>query len=342
MERAESGPVRTVYAMKQTLPDCEVRERIIVYESIKRIDCEVELQGWDGSPYREYRIALPVAGLAAGQVAYDVPMGVVEVGKSEAKGTGGPAYGQLNYDEEMSDIRPREVQNFLSVTEKDGAGRPIYTVTMSTSVAVNDYADPTSGAAGEPMTSTLLQGVLLASRRSCHGEGNWYLQEGDHAYRFSITSHAAVVAERFEAWDRGERAVLRGGGAGDRREEARASSRDMPSYPEEMSFFKISVDNVIVSTIKKAEDDDSVIVRCYSIQGVEADVEIASFAPFARAELVNMIEQEGKPIPMAGKNAVRLKVGPYSIETVKLIRRTNSGDSIRNSRIRPAIIAARF
>jgi hypothetical protein len=31
----------------------------------------------------------------------------------------------------------------------------------------------------------------LASRRSCHGEGNWYLQEGDHHYRFSVTSHAA-------------------------------------------------------------------------------------------------------------------------------------------------------
>ena len=40
-------------------------------------------------------------------------MGVVEVGKSEAKGTGGPAYGTLVYDQEMSEIRPREVQNFL-------------------------------------------------------------------------------------------------------------------------------------------------------------------------------------------------------------------------------------
>jgi alpha-mannosidase len=318
LEQAESGPVRTVYAMKQKLPDCEVRERIIVYEAIKRIDCEVELRGWDGSPYREYRIGLPVAA-AAGQVAYDVPMGVVEVGKSEAKGTGGPAYGQLNYDEEMSDIRPREVQNFLSVTEKEAAGRPMFTVTMSTSVAVNDYVDPTNGAAGEPMHSPLLQGVLLASRRSCHGEGNWYLQEGDHAYRFSITSHKPVWRNDAKAGIGANvpffvvvepRTVGRGPG----------EPKGLPSFPEEMSFFKVSADNVLVSTIKKAEDDDSVVVRCYSVQGVEADVEIGSFAPFAKAELVNMIEQDGKPIAMAGKNAVRLKVGPYSIETVKLIR----------------------
>jgi alpha-mannosidase len=325
-EQAESGPVRTVYAMWHTLPDCEVRERIIVYEAIKRIDCEVELRGWDGSPYREYRIGLPV-GAGAGQVAYDVPMGYLEVGKSEAKGTGGPAYGNLVYDEEMSDIRPREVQNFLSVTEKDGAGMPLFCVTMSTSVAVNDYADPTSGAAGEPMHSPLLQGILLASRRSCHGEGNWYLQEGDHAYRFSITSHKpawrsdvksgvganvpffAVVGP--ETVGRGTAGAPTGG---------TGAPTGLPSYPEEMSFFKVSGDFTLVSTIKKAEDDDSAIVRLYDVGGVPEEVEIASFAPFARAELVNMIEQEGKPIPMAGKNAVRLKVGPYSIETIRLIR----------------------
>ena len=94
----------------------------------------------------------------------------------------------------------------------------------------------------------------------------------------------------------------------------------VPTFPEEMSFFKVSADNVLFSTIKKAEDDDSVIVRCYDIEGRATDAEIGSFAPFARAEAVNMIEREGKPMAAASKNAVRLKVGPYSIETVKLIR----------------------
>jgi len=306
LENADRGPVRTVFAMKQSLPDCEVRERIIIYESIKRIDCEVELRNWDGSPYREYRLALPVAA-PGGKVAYEVPMGVVEIGTSEAKGTGGPAYGNLNYDEPMSDIRPREVQNFLSVSGE------AFGLTMSTSVAVNDYMDPTDN----PMGSPLLQAVLLASRRSCHGQGNWYLQEGDHEYRFSITSHVT-------GWRNGVKPGIGAnvpffmtvGGA----------SAASGSLPEEMSFFKISANNVVVSTIKKAEDDDSVIVRCYDIEGRPADVEIASFAPFAKAELTNMIEDEGKPIATAAgtgagaKNSVRIKVPAYSIETIKLIR----------------------
>ena len=70
---------------KAVSPDCTVRQRIIIYNTIKRIDCEVEMRGWDGSPYREFRMALPVAA-PGGKVAYEVPMGVVEVGKSEAPG----------------------------------------------------------------------------------------------------------------------------------------------------------------------------------------------------------------------------------------------------------------
>ncbi|MCK7477289.1 MAG: hypothetical protein M0C28_07165 [Candidatus Moduliflexus flocculans] len=40
----ESGPIKTVLALEQPLPDCLVRQKLIVYNWIKRIDCEVELR----------------------------------------------------------------------------------------------------------------------------------------------------------------------------------------------------------------------------------------------------------------------------------------------------------
>jgi alpha-mannosidase len=43
----ESGPVKTVFALEQVMADCTVREKIILYEEIKRIDCEVSLIGFD-------------------------------------------------------------------------------------------------------------------------------------------------------------------------------------------------------------------------------------------------------------------------------------------------------
>ncbi|MCX6560270.1 MAG: glycosyl hydrolase-related protein [Candidatus Aminicenantes bacterium] len=293
----ESGPVKDVFKFRQVLSDCTVEEKLIFYKAVKRIDCEVALLGWDGSPYREFRLAVPVAA-AKGDVAYEVPMGVVEVGKSEAKGTGGPAYGSLVYDQEMSDIRPREVQNFLY------AGDGALGVTMTTPVAVNDYVDPTDN----PVAYPVLQGLLLASRRSCHGQGNWYLQEGDHHYRFSLTSHRP-------GWRNGYKDGIAANH--DLRAVAVSAAGAGASLPESESFFALSAENVLFGTVKKAEDDDGVILRCYDIEGRSAQVRLGGGLKWAGAETTSIIELESKPLPPTGSE-IAFKVGPYAIETLKL------------------------
>jgi len=297
LEPSESGPVKTVFSLRQALKDCMVRQKLVVYDTLKRIDCEIELRGWDGSPYREYRLALPIAA-PDGKVAYEVPMGVVEVGTSEAAGTGGPAYGTLNYDEPMSRIRPREVQNFMNVS---GAA---FGLTLSTCVAVNDYQDPTT----DPVAYPVLQAVLLASRRSCHGEGNWYLQEGDHAYRFTVTSHAP-------GWRNGYKAGI--GANVPFFAVIGPSPAAGAALPDAQSFFGASAANVVFSTIKKAEDEDAVIVRCYDMEGRDADTLIRPFAPIAAAAKVDMIEEGGAPVA-AGKDGVKLRIGHNAVETLKL------------------------
>jgi alpha-mannosidase len=294
----ESGPVKWVYAFDQPFGGCTVREKLIVYRSIKRIDCEVSLLGWDGDPYREFRLAVPIAS-ENGQIAYEIPLGVLEVGSGEAKGTGGPAYGNLVYDEEMKDIRPREVQNFLY------AGDDRFGLTLTTSVAVNDFKDPTD----DPVAYPVLQPVLLASRRSCHGEGNWYLQEGDHHYRFSLTSHAA-------GWRNGYRAGI---APNDPLvavvAPAPASRADLP---ESKSFLPYSAPNLVLSTMKKAETDDSVILRLYDIEGKDTEAAIEPFAPVQTVLRTNIIEEGGAPLkPVKGR--LILPVGHHAVETVKLV-----------------------
>ncbi len=293
----ESGPLKAVFRLEQKLDNCRVEEKVSVFNTIKRIDCEVSLLEWDGLPYREFRLALPVNAVG-GQVAYEVPMGVVEVGKSEIPGTGGPAYGNLNYDEICAEIRPREVQNFLSASSAD------FGVTLTTSVAVNDYQDPTP----DPVDYPLLQPVLLASRRSCHGEGNWYLQEGDHHYRFSLTSHRAGWRNGYKMGIQANSPLFpvvnpeRAGGA---------------ALPEEKSFFSVSARNVLVCTIKRCEDDDSVIIRLFDMEGKDAEIELNVSFPIVGAELANIIEEDGRAIPHRGQS-LKIEVGHHAIETFKL------------------------
>jgi alpha-mannosidase len=302
--RAESGPLKTVVALEQAMSDCTVRQKIVLYSSIKRIDCEVSLVGFDGSPYREYRLAVPVAA-DKGRVAYEIPFGVLEAGKGEIAGTGGSAYGNLVYDELCSDIRPREVQNFLY------AGNADFGLTLSTSVAVNDYKDPTD----DPVSYPVLQPVLLASRRSCHGEGNWYLQEGDHEYRFSLTSHAAGWRNGYRAGIAANTPLVAVTGV-----ESRA-----PELPDSRSFLPFTPGNLILSAMKPNEftgypsgQGDSVVLRVYDMEGKDIEAGLALFRPVQKAFRTNLIEEEAVEMkPRQGRFV--LPVGHNAIETVRLV-----------------------
>ena len=291
--RSESGPVRTAFAMEQKLEHCTVRQTLVVYSGIKRIDCEVSILGWDGTKSREFRMALPVK-VSKVRVAYEVPMGVLETGTDEIAGAAG-----WRHKTPCRYVRPREVQNFTSASDDE------FGVTMSSSVAVCDFLDVTA----RPVTCPMLQPVLLASRRSCNRRGNWYLQPGDHHYSFSILSHAP-------GWRAGRRFGIQANSplvpVAAERPGARAA------LPEEKSFCSVSPGNVIVSTIKKCEDDRSVIVRCYDIEGKDSRAKLNVFFPVARAEHTNIIEEEGKAIPFAGRS-VELDVGHHAIETLKLV-----------------------
>ncbi|MFA6128659.1 MAG: discoidin domain-containing protein [Bacteroidales bacterium] len=297
VDKQLSGPVRTVFTMEQKLGNCTVSQKLIVYNELKRIDCEISLLNWDGTKYREFRMALPINMDKAG-IAYEVPMGVSEVGISEIAGSAGGGYGSLDYSQKCTETRPREVLNFISASDSH------FGVTMSSSVAVCDWVDPTSNPVGNPV----LQPILLASRKSCHWEGNWYLQPGDHHYSFSILSHKS-------GWKNGYRFGIQANNP------LRAVVQDKPalagSLPGEKSFFSVSGDNTVISAVKKCEDDNSVVTRIYDIGGKDSQVRFDSFFPLGSGEHTNIIEEQGKTIPVSGQS-VNLQIGHQAIETYKL------------------------
>lgn len=298
----ENGPVRAVYQLEQPLADTTVRQRLVVWHSLGRLDCEVDLAGFNGRLWREYRMALPLAAEKP-RLVYEVPMGVIEIGRDEIPTTGGEAYigheggRDLEYPEQCRDIHPRQVQNFVDASDEKGG------LTMSSSVAVFDWIDPTTNPAPYPV----LQPVLLASRKSCNRQGVWYPQAGDHTYRFSLTSHEGD-------WRNGRKAGI---AANHSLFPVLAKSSADGTLSPVMSFCTIDSDNLIVSTIKKCEDDDSVIVRLYDIEGKDRQATVTLFRPAMAAAKTDLLEENGQPLPIEN-GRVRLDVGHHAIETIKL------------------------
>jgi alpha-mannosidase len=175
---------------------------------------------------------------------------------------------------------------------------------MSSSVAVADWIDPTSN----PMKNQMLQPILLASRKSCHWEGNDYLQTGDHTFRFSFTSHPS-------GWINGN---LFGREANEQLFPVWADHQlTTASLPESLSFFSTDQEQVLVSTIKKSEDGDAVIIRLVDLEGKDKNLKLNCFRNITAAAQTNLIENPEKNLPADG-NILPFELGHHAIETFRI------------------------
>lgn len=292
----ESGIIREVRECRSRFNNATITQRVIVYNQIPRIDFDIDISGFDGTPYKEFRMTLPL-NQASQKTCYEVPMGVVEVGKDDLSipaGHSGGAY----YNTPLCDTPLRECQDWFSSYDNHSC------VMVSSSVGVFGFKDATEN----PVDYPVLQPVLLASRRSCNWLGNWYLQQGNHSYHFT-----------FQSGDEGWKEM---------RQDATQAAQPMIIYvgeknhsngtlPASNSFFSIKNRNAVISTIKKCEDDNSVIIRLFDIEGIDSGVEMKSFMDINDCKLTNIIEEEQEPVKAEG-NTLNVQLGHYSIDTYKI------------------------
>ena len=275
----------------------DIIQRITIHHSQKKIDFDVRLENFTGEHNRQYRILFPLdMKTDSSDICYEVPMAVSHVGRDELKMRPGGYTGLGSYRFHPADSHPREVLNFISA---NGNG---FGFTMSSCVAVCDWEDPSHEVADYPV----LQGILLSSHKSCHGEGNWYHQAGTHDFHFSITTHP-------EGWENGYATAL------EENHPLHVTFKKSKggSSPSTDSFLKISDPLVWVSTMKKADNEDAIILRLVEMEGVDKDITVN--LPFAARKVVrcNLVEEELESLPCTGPD-IRLHIGHHSIETFKI------------------------
>ena len=281
----ENGPVYTKYRLEQQILHSIVRQDVTLYHNLKRVYFNNSLRNWSGKLYREFRTAFPI-NMDSPEVAHEVPFGNVRVGKDEIE-TGGEWYTPL-----CKDVRPRGIIDWISATDDNVA------ITLSSSVAAADWIDPTG-----KTNTTMLQNLLLASRRSCHWEGNEYLQGGDHHYHNVFTSNksGSVKGQKIAKQENEPIQIV-----------INPVTTLKPYLPENLSFFKIDAENVIITTIKKAEESEEFIARMYNLKDGNESVNMSSYFNINSYKHTNIIEENPKPI------APKLVLGKYAIETFSL------------------------
>ncbi|MBN2651969.1 MAG: discoidin domain-containing protein [Spirochaetales bacterium] len=282
------------FEYKSKVRGITVVQNFLVYKDIKKIDFNYEIKDWNGEKNREWRTSFPFVGDST-SVRYQVPMGIVEVGKDEIPMTGGHAYGSVNYDEPASEIRPREVRNFIMCQGEN------YSAGLTSDVSAFDYKDPINS----DTNHRVIQHLLFASRKSCHWQGNWYFQAGTHNFSFSFTSSKPdwrSIYQELLSFNHPLISVFK------------RNSGKKTVLNQSGRFLSFDASNLIVSTIKKAEDTNDFILRIYDMEGVEVEAKNSGLLNIKNLESVDMLEFSNE----SSKQNSGFVVGSFSIETFKI------------------------
>lgn len=87
--------------------------------------------------------------------------------------------------------------------------------------------------------------------------------------------------------------------------------------PAKSSFLECDRPNVIIDTVKKAEDDDAIIVRLYESGGTDGTATLKFHRPFSEVTETDLMEQPIRPVKRQGQE-VRLTFSPFDIRTLRV------------------------
>jgi alpha-mannosidase len=128
-----------------------------------------------------------------------------------------------------------------------------------------------------------------------------------HTFTYAILPHAGVSAD----------GVARGAYELNVPALALRAKPHAGSAPPFLSRLSVTGEGVIIETVKKAEDDDGIIVRLYEARGARGRCTLRTTLPVRAAVETDLMERPERRLPVRN-GAVALYFRPFQIRTLKL------------------------
>lgn len=276
----EKGPLRASLIIEGNFIESKIKEEIFLYENDPRIDFNLTLN-WHGRDSLGVGLSLPLK-IKKSKLYFDVPYAISRKGDEVPDSWIIPGL--------PLKVKMRGVQNWFDLSTPD------YGITVATKWPAFDF------------TLIPLALLLFSTKESAFFSGDFYRQIGEHVYKFSFLPHQGDI---FKAKTYREGKYLTYPLIPLVIKENKAKT-----LPEEYSFCQIKPENLLITALKKCEDDESTIIRFYEIEGKEVEASIEFFLPLKKAYQTDILENEEKELLVEG-NKIKMKVLPYSICTIK-------------------------
>ncbi|CAG8506444.1 799_t:CDS:10 [Paraglomus brasilianum] len=135
---------------------------------------------------------------------------------------------------------------------------------------------------------------------------------GHHTFKYALLPHQGSFLESnviHEAFELNVPLIVR------------TLSKNRTNILESLSYFTVDAPNVILETVKQAEDSDDVILRLYEAYGGHARVHLKSALPVRAAYMTNILEDNLVKYDYNQDDGIQLKFGPFQVITLKLTMR---------------------
>jgi alpha-mannosidase len=197
----------------------------------------------------------------------------------------------------------REAINWIDASSPNYAGAGLLAASDTT---LHHFRDETANPAAYPV----LQHVLLSTRKSlAWNPGYWFTQPGTHRYRMALFPHDGDWRLRYrDAIAFNRRLVVFAG--------ALTAAGGRASLPA--SFLSLDPHNLVLTAMKKCEDDDRIVVRFYEAEGNECTARIKLPVPILKGWKASLIEEDEAPMEPLSDGSIEIPVGPWEIVTLKL------------------------
>jgi alpha-mannosidase len=181
-------------------------------------------------------------------------------------------------------------------------------------VCAHKWADISDGSYGMSLINDCKYGhsaegsTLKLTLLKCATDPNPEADKGVHTFRYCLVphsgsfkqAHTARVAQLFN------QPLL-----------TKPVPQQTGALPESYSLVSCSNENVMIETVKKAEDSDAVIVRLYEYFDCRTEAELTFGANVREVYLCDMLENEQQALTVAD-NRVKLSLSNFEIVTLKI------------------------
>lgn len=283
MQTLETGPLRGVVQCTHKSANSTIIQKIILYDAIPRIDFETQVD------WHEQRVLLkvgfPVAVLAE-QATYEIQFGAIS--------------------------RPTHANTSWEAAKFE--------------VAAHKWADLSEGNYGVSLLNDCKYGydirgqrMRLTLLRSPYPPAPPYAgpdvqharptDQGRHAFTYSLLPHAGT-------W-RQAQTVRHGYELNVPLHAVAAAQPAAPDTATTFSFCEIDHDNIILDTLKPAEDGSGVVLRLYESAGQRGVFQMRFFAEPDTVQVCNLLEEIEVDLPRQN-GAISLHYQPFEIITLKV------------------------